>query len=95
MSYTAAVNVILQRRPAGEVIHCSIRGPVRRHPSRTNRSSSPRNPSSPCIFRPRVTETGANNPLDPDLGEAYRFNHSYLIVENHPVRLLHFPGFRL
>ncbi len=28
MSYTAAVNVMLQRRPAGEVIHCSIRGPA-------------------------------------------------------------------
>jgi hypothetical protein len=31
MSYTAAVNVILQCRPVGEVIHCSIRGPAPRH----------------------------------------------------------------
>ncbi len=32
MGYTAAVNVILQRRPTAEVIHCSVRGPLPRHP---------------------------------------------------------------
>ena len=31
MRYTAAVTVSLQRRPAGEGIHCSIRGPFPRH----------------------------------------------------------------
>jgi|GEM_PF-1572140 hypothetical protein len=30
MRYTAAVNVSLQRRPAGEGIQCSIRGPAPR-----------------------------------------------------------------
>jgi hypothetical protein len=33
MRYTAAVKVILQRRPAGEVIHCSSKGPF--PPART------------------------------------------------------------
>jgi hypothetical protein len=34
---TAAVNVILQRRPVGQVIHCSIMGPFPRHQPSWNR----------------------------------------------------------
>ena len=68
MPYTAAVNVMLQCRPVGEVIHCSIWGPSPpdRQLSKSRLGASSGTPSyrlpvrqaSPATV-PRVPETGA------------------------------------